>query len=239
MKRIFYFVCAALLTASCLGDGPTTQKNYYLEAGFEYTDDYFKADSVIFDDQTGIGFGFYDFGFYHKLNADKTSVIGGFAISRLTGNGNDQGRNEYRVNSGKGCNGSRTYTVFKYDKTASNMPEHDMAFLNYQYGTCTMLQFYVNNTYAVVDYVKNNFNDGDRLVLKATGYLNGNKTGEAEMVLADYSEHKDSLVVNWSKFDISKLGNIQFIELELAGTKEDIPSTVCIDDMFAKIELEY
>ena len=162
-----------------------------------------------------------------------------FCPVRLKGSGYALGNNDFRVNSGKGYNGSATYAVFKYDKSAGNMPEHDMAFLNHQYGTCTMQEAYVNNTYAVVDYVKNNFVDGDRLVLKATGYLNGSQTGQAEMVLADYSEKKDSLVVNWAKFDLQKLGNVQFVEFELAGTKDDMPTSVCIDDVVAKIALQY
>jgi hypothetical protein len=239
MKRVFYFICVALMAASCLGDGPTTTQNYFLNVDFEYSDSYFLTDSVRFDNETGIGLGYWDIGFYHKLTPDKSAVLGGFVISRLKGSGNALGQNDFRVNSGKGSSKSATYAVFKYDKTAGNMPEHDMAFLNHQYGSCTMQEAYVNNTYAVVDYVKNNFVDGDRLVLKATGYLNGAETGQAEMVLADYSEHKDSLVVNWSKFDLQKLGNVQFVEFEFSGTKEDIPYSVCIDDMVARIVLQY
>lgn len=239
MKRIFYFICVAMMAASCLGDGPGTTQNYFLDADFEYGDAYFQADSVRFDNDYGIGLGYWDLGFYHKLTPDKSAVVGGFAVSRLKGSGYALGNNDFRVNSGKGYNGSATYAVFKYDKSAGNMPEHDMAFLNHQYGTCTMQEAYVNNTCAVVDYVKNNFVDGDRLVLKATGYLNGSQTGQAEMVLADYSEKKDSLVVNWAKFDLQKLGNVQFVEFELAGTKDDMPTSVCIDDVVAKIALQY
>lgn len=102
-----------------------------------------------------------------------------------------------------------------------------------------MLGFYVNNTAEVVEAVKQNFVDGDRLVLKATGYLNGTKTGEAEIELAEYTEQKDSIIVNWTPFDLDKLGKVQYVEFEMISTKDNIPTAFCMDDMVARISLEY
>lgn len=239
MKKIFYVIMTALLAASCLGDGPSTTSAYNLVVDFEFGDGVFQTDSVRFESNNGVGIGYYDMAFYHKLDPQKTTLLGGFAVSRLKGKGYKGGRNEFRVNSGAGLENSLTYAVFKYDKTGVNMPPHDIEFINLNYGTCVMAGLYVNNTYEMVEYVKNNFVDGDKVSLKATGYLNGAETGKAEIVLAEYTDKKDSLIVKWTPFDLSKLGTIQYVELELAGTKEDIPSTVCIDNVVSKVSLQY
>ena len=111
--------------------------------------------------------------------------------------------------------------------------------MNLSYGTCGILGFYVNNTAEVVDSVKANFVDGDRLTLKAVGYLNGAKTGEAQINLAEYTTQKDSIIVNWTPFDLYKLGQVQYVEFEMISTKENVPTSFCMDDMLASIVLEY
>lgn len=229
----------ALFAVSCLGDGPTTSTSYNLVVGFEYNDDIFRADSVRFESEAGVAMAYYDLAFYHKLDPQKTAVLGGFAVSRLKGEGHQGGRNEFRVNSGTGVGNTPTYAVFKYDRTGVNMPQHDIEFINLNYGSCQMSGLYVNNTYEMVEYVKNNFTDGDKISLKATGYLNGAKTADAEVVLAEYTEAKDSIIVKWTPFDLTKLGTIQYVELELLSTKDDIPSSVCIDNVVSTISLEY
>ncbi len=239
MKKVFYVIIIAALAVSCLGSGPSTRQKYTLDVDFEYVDNLFLTDSVRFDNEHGVGIGYVDFVFYHKLNPDKTKVLGGFAVSRLKGSGYEQGRNDFRVNSGRGLNGSPTYAVFKYDKTGAGMPAHDVEFMNLSYGTCGILGFYVNNTAEVVDSVKANFVDGDRLTLKAVGYLNGAKTGEAQINLAEYTTQKDSIIVNWTPFDLYKLGQVQYVEFEMISTKENVPTSFCMDDMLASIVLEY
>lgn len=239
MKKIFVLLFAAVMAASCLGDGTSSSHTYNLIVDFEYAENVFEADSVAFDDKQGLGIGYADLAFFHKLTADKKTLVGGFAVSRLKGKGSSLGRNDFRVNSGAGLAGSPTYAVFKYDPNAQNMPEHDVQFLNKQYGTCTMKGCYVNNTAEVVQAVRSVFEVGDRLTLKATGYLDGAKTGDAEISLADYSAQKDSVVVNWTAFDLSKLGTVEFVEFEIVSTKEDVPASFCMDNMISTIALKY
>lgn len=239
MKKIFILFFAAVMAASCLGDGPTTSQTYPLVVDFELLDAVFETDSVRFDDQQGLGIGYRDMAFFHKLSSDKKVVLGGFALSRLKGNDSELGRNDFRVNSGAGVGGSKTYVVFKYDSKSQNMPEHDVQFLTSAYGTCTMTGCYVNNTAEVVDSVKSVFELGDRLTLKATGYINGTKTGEASVILADYSSQKDSIVVNWTPFDLSKLGMIEYVEFEMSSSKEGVPTSFCMDNMISTISLSY
>lgn len=239
MKRIIYLICVAAMAASCFGNSPSVKRTYVLDVNFEYGDHVFQSDSVRFEEKEGVAIGYQDFLFYHKLNPQKTQVVGGFAVSRLKGYAGANDRNAFRVNRGVGLNGSPTYAVYKSDANEANMPEHDVFFANRDYGTCTVLGFYVNNTAEVVDSVKANFKPGDRLVLKATGYLNGAKTGEAEFSLAEYSNDKDSIVVRWTPFDLDKLGEVEYVDFEISSTVPNIPASFCMDDLVANISLEY
>ena len=240
MKRIIYMLCVAALAVSCLGDGPTNKSSYYLDVDFEFGTNIFQTDSVKFDSNQGIGFGNYDLFFFHKLDPAKKDVIGGWAVSGLRGGGSALGRNEYRVvNSGAGLNGSPTYTVFKYNGTPGNMPEHAVSFLSRDYGTCTMLGCYVNNTVEVVDSIKANFRAGDRLIVKAVGYLSGAMTGEAKFTLAEYTTQKDSIVVNWTPFDLDKLGKVDYVDFEVTSTAKNVPTSFCMDNMVAFVAVEY
>lgn len=237
MRRIFYLICTAALAASCFSDDPMNSRSYNLNANFEFPDAVFMTDSVQVDKTYGEGIGFHDLAFFHKLTPDKSALVGGFAVSRLKGSGYALGRNDFRVNSGAGYGGSQTYAVFK--SSEPNMPAHDVKFMNLQYGSCTMIGCYLNNTAEVVDSVKANFAVGDRLTVRATGYLNGLKTGQAELTLADYSTQKDSIVVNWTPFDLSKLGAVEYVDFEIISTSDDIPASFCMDNMISYISLAY
>lgn len=232
-------MCVAAIAVSCFDDSPTTKASYYVEADFELREQVFQSDSVRVDNTEGVGFGYSDLFFFHKLDAMKKNLLGGFAVSRLKGSGSELGRNDLRVNSGAGSQGSPTYTVFKYDRDPAKMPQHALQFINAKYGTCSMVGCYINNTSEVVDSVKANFVNGDRLVLKATGYLNGAKTGEAELVLAEYNNQKDSIVVNWTPFKLQALGNIEYVDFEMTSTAANIPTSFCMDDFIAYVSLEY
>ena len=94
-------------------------------------------------------------------------------------------------------------------------------------------------TVEVADYVKANFKKGDRLVVKATGYLDGRKTGEAELALADFSEKKDSIVSIWTPFEFGKLGFVEYVDFEIISTDPNVPTYFCMDNMVAEIDLEY
>jgi hypothetical protein len=96
----------------------------------------------------------------------------------------------------------------------------------------------VNNTSLVVKTIKERFHLGDRLTLKAVGYLDGKMGPSVEMLLADYSAQKDSVVTVWTPFELSKLGTVDRIDFELLSTKE-IPLYFCMDNMTATVSLSY
>ena len=53
MKKIFYVIVAAVLVTSCLGNTPSTKRQYTLDVDFEYADHIFLSDSVRFDNDSG------------------------------------------------------------------------------------------------------------------------------------------------------------------------------------------
>lgn len=244
ISRIIAVVLTAIATVSCFETG-NNRSSYPLEVSFEYPGA-LKADSLYFDTNGGLGFawgagGWQDLGFYHKLTEDKKQFLGGFMLSGLkaAGAGGDPYYDSFRVATGVGLNGTSTYAVFHDNPDKSMMPEKHVTFLQSQYGTCTMAGVYVNNTIEVVKAVREHFTLGDRLTLKAVGYLNNAKTGEAQFVLADYSAQKNSLVVKWTPFDLDKLGSVDQVQFSLESTKQEVPAYVCMDSMVAYIAVEY
>ena len=247
MKKFVYIALVALMATSCFGDDVYKNRSSYpLEVTFESSQS-FRADSLFYNTTNGIGIswtsavgGWADLGFYHKLTEDKAFFQGGFLLSQLKGSGaGTEYYDQFRVNSGRGFNGSSTYAVF-YDNPDKNlMPEKHVSFLQSAYGTCKIAGFYVNNTAEVVKAVKEKFVPGDKLVLKATGYSADKKTGEVEIPLAEYTTQKDSIIVTWTPFDLDKLGNVDHVEFDVQSTKEGIPAYFCMDTMVAFIEVVY
>ena len=137
------------------------------------------------------------------------------------------------------------YTVFYQNPDESKMPEHDVKFVGYsadsiiEEGTCKIAGCYLTNTVEVADYIKANFKTGDKLVVKATGYLHGNKTGETEIALADFSEKKDSIVSTWTPFELKKLGFIEYVDFEITSTDPNVPTYFCMDNVVAEVEIKY
>ena len=247
MKRLFFILSIVLMVSSCFGDGPMTTKSYTLVASFEYSEqtytdeEFFGADSLYFDAVNGMGFGYGDMNFFHKADTVAGEFKGGFLLSYLdipTSEVTEGLDNRYRVNSTQGL-GRNTFAVFHQNEDESMMPEHDSRFLWTQYGTCVMVGCHVNNTVMVADSIKANFQIGDRLVVKATGWLNSQKTGEAEVILADFSAQKDSIVTAWTEFDLSELGSVEYVDFEIESSNQSVPLYFCIDNITASVDLAY
>ncbi len=237
IKKLLLIFAVAVCAASCLDSDTTYSTSYTLDATFEYGN-VFQSDSLFFDMQSGVGLGWKDMAFYHKLDKDNKEFLGGFILSCLKGKGESED-DRFRVNSGRGYGESSNYMVYYINPDESKMPEKDVEFLSSKYGTCTMAGCYVNNTKEVAEAVRNSFVDGDRLSIKMTGYLDGKVTASQEFVLAEYNVLKDSLVTTWSPFQLDKLGMIEHIDIEIISTRDDIPKAFCLDDMIAKVSVAY
>ncbi len=238
IKKLILIFTAAVCAASCWDQGPTYSGNYQLDTEFEYSGLKFNSDSLYFESQEGgKGFAWTDLAFYHKLDESGNVFKGGFILSQLKGSGS--GNDRFRVNSGVGMANSPTYVVYYRSPFRADMPDHSIEFISKEYGTCEMIGCYVNNTKEVVDSIKNNFKPGDKLSIRMTGYLDGKETGSREYVLAEYTEAKDSLVTEWSPFELGKLGSIEYVDIEVLSTNENVPRAFCMDDMFAKVSVSF
>lgn len=242
MKRFFLIALAALTLTSCLDSGSGMGQKYSLVASFQYPNVSFRSDSTFFNAKDTIGFSFDVLNFYHTLSYDLSRLEGGFLLSgaEMPKSG-DVSRlmKTYRANVPAKVSAGNIYTVYYQNPDSSNMPAHDVSFPYTENGTCTMGGCYLTNTVEVAEYVKANFTLGDRLTVKATGYLNGQKTGETEMALADFSAQKDSIVSTWTPFELTKLGAVEYVDFEILSTKPDVPAYFCMDNMVVEINLEY
>ena len=240
MKRFLIILAAMASLTACFKDGHVKQK-YVLEATFQYVGVGFSSDSTYVNTKEIDGFGYDALNFYHKLGEDK-SFKGGFILScaEMPKSGNTTGlMNTYRANLPTGLTSGNIYTVYHQNADETLMPAHDVKYAFIENGDCTMGGCYVTNTVEVADFVKLHFTDGDRLSVKATGYLNGAKTGEAEMALAEFTEKKDSIVSKWTPFELTKLGTVDHVDFEIISTNPDVPAYFCMDSMIATIQIEY
>ena len=259
MKKTLFIFIAFLSLASCLKDGgfSDTRPVY---ATFEYSGmDYtklFGKDSLFFESDGGYGLGWEYLAFLHKVDTSVTDnwvFQGGVMLSYLKGKTFDpadslsmaqsdslmSADNRFRANSPADPFFGRTYLVYHQNQDPALMPQHDIEFLASMVGTCQPLVCYVNNTNYVAYKVAQAFEDGDRLTLKATGYLKGAKTGEVSMELADFSAKKDSIVSTWTKFDLSDLASVDFVDFEVLSTKEDVPGDFCLDYFVTSVTISY
>ena len=261
MKRFIFVFAVMLLSVSCFEDSGTTMSNtLYATFDYSYVSDSFDKDSIYVDGPFAWS-GLIVFNNKVEREGETFKAFkGGFALSCLKGDvvlpekddeeesaseaadeGTDGGSEEqqpyvinpYRVYAPMGT--ANNYAVFFQ---TDDMPEHDFLFKASDVGTCVMKGCYVNNTVEVVDYVRKNFVPGDRITLKATGYLDGKMTGSDEINLADYSAQKDSVMTNWSVFNLTKLGSVDAVDFEITSNKE-VPKSFCMDVMTVNVTLSY
>jgi hypothetical protein len=248
MKKILIVISALALAFSC-SPGPSYSTQYTAVTTFEYDVQYgvdylkeFAKDSTFYDAKNGLALGWGDLGFFHKVSDIDKSFQGGWKLSyqRPVGLSRDVEKpadylpSNYRSMGPHTGNSNKTYAVFCQNMDPAGMPKRDVEFLSSQYGTCFPIQCWVNNSEAVYEAVKKSFQPGDRLVLKAIGYLGGVKTDEVSIQMAA----ADTVMYNWSKLDLSKLGSVDAIDFELTSTKGGIPMYFCMDELSAKIAIE-
>ena len=246
MKRLLFVFLSLLMISSCLDDGSGGRSTYTLTATFQFPTD-FGADSVYYSTKTPEGFAFDALNFYHKFDSDQVWFDGGFILSKyqMPESQKTAGLNNiYRLYLNEKVNKNQAgniYTVFFQNEDNALMPAHDVKFNRSEVAgcSCEMLGCFVTNTVQVADSIKANFKVGDKMTIKATGYLYGEKTGEAEFTLAEYTAQKDSIVSSWTLFDFKKLGKVEYVDFEVTSTNPAVPANFCMDSMGANITLVY
>ena len=244
MKKILGFFAAAILATSCLGIAGY-EADYTTIVTFDYVDSDFigdvtKPDSLLYDTNYKMGFVWDCLAFYHKIDGQTTEHVGGFAGSCLKVPANYEikgAHDQYRANAKSMISTSNKYVVFRQ---GFEMPEKHLVFTEQSDATtiasCTMSHMYVTNSVAMEQTVRSTFVDGDVVTLIATGYNNAQMTGSAQINLAEYTAQKDSVITKWTKFDLSALGEVTHVQFVINANKY-VPTTVCMDDIVARISI--
>ena len=242
MKKIIYAILTSVLLSSCLGS-PMLDMTDAVEVTFDYEDGLFK-DSLFFDTQYRTGYGYDNFIFYQKIDgAPELTFKGGFMVSMLqtpkSGKTGPLKNNKYRSNVRVEANYENKYAIFFQ---TDQMPEKHLEFVVVSNGlinTCTATGVFVTNTVEVENAIKDTFEDGDRLVLTATGYLGGVKVNSASVTLAEYTTDKDTIVSDWTLFDLRSLGDFDQIRFDIQTPPgKDIPKAVCMDYFLASVSMK-
>ena len=199
----------------------------------------FGTDSLYYDSSVGLGLAWNDVAFYHKLDDKKANLEGGFILSRYKGEiySDSSVMNEfdlYKANAHK--DSTSTYLVFRQ---TDSMPTHDIEFLYAEYGVCKLTGCFVTIPKAVAHAATKYFKNGDKLTLKATGYRGKEKTGESTIDLISFTEAENSIMSEWTFLDLSKLGNIQYIDLDITSSSPEVPTAICVDDVYGNVAIAY
>ncbi len=259
MKKVGFFIVLAIMVLSCMKPGKFEQSRT-IQATFEYYDlnyeEAFGADSLYFEN----GYlPWMDLVFHTSMTeAEPRVFLGGHALSMAHDSTiTDDPTKVFKFNSAfkpplanKEVGINRTFVVYYDNPNQEQMPKYDITFENWKYGTCNVRGCFVMNTTQVVNYVVNNFVDDDYIKLTAIGLTSqdsdelGNlkETGRAEIFLAKYSsseEVRDSVLTNWTVFDLSDLGDVDCVNFELESNRQEVPPYFCYDLFTANIFLSY
>ena len=239
-------MAVALSMISCLGNASFKQ-SYVADVTFEFSKSaytqYFKDSIYVATEGESFTYMEYPLVFAQKQMAG--SFHGGFLLSYLKGENNgtlvkpESENDAYRVWSAAGEDNSSTYAVYYENPVESMRPKYDIEFGYKGLGSCSPLGCYVNNTTLVARKIKEHFKEGDKLVLKAKGILPDGTVKETSIVLAQFTEAKDSIMYNWTAFPLSTLGAADYVDFEVISTNPDVPGYFCLDGYLASINVEY
>ena len=249
MKKILFFAAIAFSMVSCLDKGSFSQ-SYTADVTFEFSDQVytndFGEDSVyVCPNEEAQGFTYMQFPLFFGQKQVGGELKGGFAMSYLKGEKDGKLEKEanlndaFRVHAAAGATGSKTYAVFYDNPSEAMMPQYDIEFGYKDNGSCMPFGCYVNNTTLVARKVREHFQDGDKLMLKAKGTKFDGSVSEVSIVLAEYTEAKDSVMYNWTSFDLSKLGVVNFVDFEVESTNPQVPGYFCLDGYLASISVMF
>ena len=239
MRRILALIVTAMALVSCLGNSVYSDQFTSL-ATFEFANNYeemFGSDSLYVEQTYKVGFTWTNYlAFGHKVNEVSEEFEGGFMVSCLSipesGNTELLENNNYRASQTYAPPQKNTFVVFS---ETESMPEKHFWF-NYTQGeivgTCMPKSVRVNNSVGVINALKENFQDGYNMTLKAIGYREGKPTGvESKIRLAEFANPKDSIITTWTLFDLSALGVVDKIDFDIEIPEGcDVPKVVCMDD---------
>ncbi len=247
--KLLRFAGAVVVTVAavggCFGSGSFNQ-TYTAECSFDYPASEYGKDSVFFSYDLGVQ-GLLFMGKRDTDNVDDPSGFrGGFLLSMLTDTTYREGhfRSLYSVADTTGAYKSTGFCVWCDKPSATEVPEQSICFIGTAYGTCYPASMMICNTNYTVNTVKFGteacpaFSKGDWIKVTVTGVLDGVKSGEkAEAYLVNYTENGLSVLTDWKRMDLSKIGDIDYLTIEVSSNRPDAPAYCCIDSFVARISI--
>lgn len=242
--RCALVVAAALAVAACFGNDDSTTKyegNYLIHyepdnayEEYDFINSFFPdGDTVSVNKYLSIG----PMTHYSTLTADG-ALEGGFALCRGKDADADPARKPSRFavyDEKGGYGGSLAYVVF-HDTLSALMPEHAIAFyIPNNESDCAPKSVRVHNVQAVIQAVKYGvgleggpFGEGDYLVLNLVGSLRGKSAEPVTVKLVDGT----NFVNEWKEVDLSRMGNVDTVDMSLESSRADLPLYCCLEDFF-------
>jgi len=245
MKRLAFLFIISTLAVSCFKN-TVSESTVNVVGGFEYTsNDYsemFGSDSTFFPE-------YFLMGSTMACNAkfENSIFVGGcgLSIGKDPVISSSHTGSAYKViSSDGGVGGSQTYMVYLYNPESSLMPVHALQNVLTTSGYCTMKGCYVNNTNLVANSVlfgngsQPAFKSGDWLKLTATGYLGTTETGSAEIYLADYTKTPSVLLTDWTAFDMTALGSVDYVDFSITSNVAGVPTYACFDNICFTVHIK-
>ncbi len=248
MKKILLAAMAAMMLTSCLDNS-----KYYASSQLEIVFDNFRdlggfdsADQEICVRPFCVG----PIYFYNIITDDvDPQFVGGTAIARLAdttlftrttplphmtvwGNPADKESVAY----------SNYYVIYRDDSDTLKVPVCAFNYIYAQVGACAISSVEVNNTIenvaSAMDANPNfAYNDGDWLKVSFTTYLKEKFYEPVELYLVDFRDSQKKVVTEWTKVDLSAMGNMEYMKVEVTSNREDAPRYVCLDNILGKYSI--
>ncbi|MDD6254360.1 MAG: DUF4465 domain-containing protein [Bacteroidales bacterium] len=248
-------ISAAVLVASCMNGGSyKSEYNDYCAFESSNINDY-GNDSLYFESDFFQSLSNCSLVFHGKRDGDKITDLSdfrsGFLLSllrdTLVAKGHlaeaDPRKIRYSVVADTtGADNSKGFAVLCY--VPGDMPEHSVSFAMTNYGTCLPRYVKVCNTSYVANTVTYGnaycraFEKGDYLKLSIAAVLNGVETQRLDYNLVKYDETGLKIVDRWEKFDLSKLGDFDYLEFYMDSNVPGAPLYCCIDGMVVSVSIE-
>lgn len=148
--------------------------------------------------------------------------------------------------AGGGHNGSNQFAVhFGYNDGSAYSTDSRVK-LSFADGVARVIDHmwvcpttYALNCFMNGNELTSNLSDDDYVKLIAEGYVNDSKVNECEFVMAN----GNSIVMDWSKWDLSSLGAVDYILLNIIGTNDNgygfsQPAYFAYDDVAVRFPVE-
>jgi len=173
-----------------------------------------------------------------SYNGTTTFFWSGFACSSKNDSITAGYGNQYSVIAGSGAFNSKQFAL-AYDSAALVCPSNT-------YGNFSIKSLYItNSTYAFLgikngDYGVGGFgkkfstNDWFKVTIK--GYKSNIQTSSVDVYLADFRSGKSLVLKNWTKIDLSSLGQVDLVTFTFDSTDKsggwiNTPKYACIDNI--------